>query len=574
MPRRHQAAALAAAAWVLLLATRALTAAPDPWEWDEVLFGNAVRDGIDLRAMRPHAPGYPLFVTAGRALAALGVEPFRATTLAGLAGGVLAPAALAALLLALEVPLAWAALGGALYAFVPAVWLHSVRPLSDPLAAAAFLASAAALVAAARRADGRLLAAGAGIAGLCFGVRPQTAVALLPLAAWAAFRLARAGRPGSAAASGGLGLAVAALATLPAVAGSGGWSSYRGALAHQASYVAAHDSLRLADFAKAGTWSRWTLDPFGPGWLAAAFLLLALAGACAAPKKALVLAAVFVPLAAVTIPFSSLPAAPRYAVVLLPFPAALAALALARLAGRARTAAALAGTGLVAVSAAAGAPAVLEVATHASPPVAAFRALREDAPFAGRPLVVWGGLQRHRMAYLAGRPAREVGDAEPADVSAGDLVVMADSAVFGQAPVRRFAFSSALLQRISRARYLNVSIVEGDPRVGLPRAWADAECDVDRPTGDVVLRPGGYFSVRSLTGPVDVTVSATASPRQATLLRVTSNGAARQFEVVSGETRTLAFRAFPDARRILFRVGAKDGPVSLTGWRIRPGGPP
>lgn len=571
MPRRHPVAALAAAAWVLLLAARALTAAPDAWEWDEVLFTNAVRDGIDLNAMRPHAPGYPLFITCGRALAAVGVEPFRATTLAGLAGGLLAPAALVALLVALEVPLAWATIGGALYAFIPAVWLHSVRPLSDPLAAAAFLGSAAALLAAVRRSDGRFLLAGAGLAGLCFGVRPQTAVALLPFAVWAASRLVRQRRAGFALASAGAGLAVSALATLPAVLGSGGWASYRALVVHQAAYVQAEDSLHLADYAKADTWMRWVRDPFGPDALAAAFLLLALAGALAAPRKALILAAVFVPLAALTIPFSSLPAAPRYAVVLLPFPAALCALALRRLAARARPAAAFAGAVLVGASAAVGAPAAVEVATRTSPPVAAFRALRDDPAFAGRPLVVWGGLAQHRKSILPGRAAREIRESEIASVTARDLVVMSDDAVFGQVPVRRFAFTNPLLTRISRARYLNVSIVAGEPRVGVPRPWPDRNGEFDWSTGDSALRPGALFTVYGPVGPVDVTVNAAATPRMATILRVTSSGAARRIELVSGESRALAFRASPDSRNILFRLAVEDGPVSLTGWRIRPG---
>lgn len=574
MPRRHHVAALAAAAWALLLAVRALTAAPDPWEWDEVLFTNAVREGIDVRAMRPHAPGYPLFISCGRAFAALGVEPFRAATLAGLAGGLLAPAALAALLLALEVPLAWATIGGALYAFVPAVWLHAVRPLSDSLAAAAFLASAAAVASAVRRSDARLLLAGGGLAGLCFGVRPQTAVALLPLAAWAAFRFVRLGRLAAVLASAALGLAVSVVTTLPAVVGSGGWASYRALVAHQAAYVRAEDSLHLADFARSDTWTRWARDPFGPDALAVAFLVLALAALFATPRKALGLLAVFAPLVALTIPFSSLPAAPRYALVLLPLPAALAALALWRLAGRARLAAALAGAGLVGVSAAVGAPAVLEVASRTSPPVAAFRALRDDPAFAGRPLVVWGGLEKHRKAILPGRPAREIRETEIAEVSARDLVVMADDAVFGQIPVRRFAFTSPLLLRISRARYLNVSTVDGDPRVGILRAWPDRKVTFDWATGNATFPPGALLTVRGPVGPVDVTVSAAATPRAPTILYVTSSGATRRFEVVSGETRTIVFRASPDAKKTLFRLSVEDGPVSLTGWRVRPGGDP
>jgi len=50
----------------LIIAIRLLTLAPDPWEWDEVLFVEAVDHGIDLRKGFPHPPGYPLFVETAR----------------------------------------------------------------------------------------------------------------------------------------------------------------------------------------------------------------------------------------------------------------------------------------------------------------------------------------------------------------------------------------------------------------------------------------------------------------------------------------------------------------------------
>ncbi|MCE7960159.1 MAG: hypothetical protein DYH06_19810, partial [Acidobacteria bacterium ACB2] len=63
---------LVALAFALLALLRALTLASDPWEWDEVLFVQAVEGGFDVRVNRPHPPGYPLYVEAARGLAALG----------------------------------------------------------------------------------------------------------------------------------------------------------------------------------------------------------------------------------------------------------------------------------------------------------------------------------------------------------------------------------------------------------------------------------------------------------------------------------------------------------------------
>ena len=562
---------LAAAAWALVAASRVLTLAPDPWEWDEILFTRAVRDGIDLRAGRPQAPGYPLFIESGRAVSALGAEPFRAVTLVGAAGGALAPAALSALLLSLGLPISPSVVGGALYAFVPSVWLHAGRPLSDPPAAALFLASSAAFVAAARRKDGRLLAAGAVLAGLCSGVRPQTAIALLPFGAYVAFSFPRRRLPFSALPAAAAGLVTAVLCYVPCVRGSGGWTSFRECIARQAAHVRADDTLGLTDFARIATWSRWLRDPFGPGVLAAAFLILAVAGCVAAPGRALLLSALFLPLAAVTVPFSSLPAAPRYAVVLLPWPCGLAALALHALSSRVRRAAAFAGAALVGASAAVGAPAVIEVATRPSPPVAAFRALADDPAFAGRPLVVWTGLYEHRRAFLPDRPARDVREDEIADVSSRELVVMADDAVFGQTPARRFAFSTPLLLRISRARFLNVSIVAGDPAVGLLRPWPGVNSDYDWATGDARLRPGDIFTVRGPKGPVAVHVEAAATPREGARVTIRLDGAAKGLALGSGEKRALDFRASPGAGGILFRLEAEDGPVMLSGWRVRNG---
>ena len=66
----------------VLALLRLATLAPDPWEWDEVLFTEGVRDGLDVRVNHPHAPGYPVFVRLGQGIRALGVEPFHATALA------------------------------------------------------------------------------------------------------------------------------------------------------------------------------------------------------------------------------------------------------------------------------------------------------------------------------------------------------------------------------------------------------------------------------------------------------------------------------------------------------------
>ncbi|MEO8584753.1 MAG: hypothetical protein ABI584_01190 [Acidobacteriota bacterium] len=568
--------ALAAAAWVLLVVARVLTLAPDAWEWDEVLFVRAVRLGPDLRAGRPHAPGYPLFVEAARAVSALGVTPFRSTVLTGFAGGVLAPVGLAALLAALELPLAACALGGALYAFVPAVWLHGGRPLSDAPAAAAFLFASAALVRAVQKDDPRWLAAGAALAALAFGIRPQTAVALLPLAGVAAFGFLRRGRFRPVVAALGLGLALSALAYVPVIRGSGGWKPFRDKVVAQAVYVRDTDSLTRADLTKVETWTRWFRDPFGLDALAIAFGLLALLAFALSFRKALLLLALFLPLIVLTIPYSSLQAAPRYAVVLLPLAAALGAAALERLRDFARVPAVLLGAGLVGACAFAATPAILEVTGHASPPVAAFRALETDPALAGRPLVIWTGLAMHHADLLSGTRARQLGEDKTTAVTRGELIVMSDDAIFGQSPIRHFAFANPLLLRISRARYLNVSIVEGDPGLGVLRPWLDGQGEIDWATGDAKLVAGDLFTVRGVAGPVNVAVTAEAGDQAEARIRVTTNGPSRRFALTSRERGALAFQASPGADGVLFRLRVEEGNARLTDFHFEPaaGGTP
>ena len=74
------------AALASLLVLWLATLAPDPWEWDELHLIAGIRDGIDLRHNRPHPPGYPLFIEAGRAIHACGPGPFTAATLVGVLG--------------------------------------------------------------------------------------------------------------------------------------------------------------------------------------------------------------------------------------------------------------------------------------------------------------------------------------------------------------------------------------------------------------------------------------------------------------------------------------------------------
>jgi hypothetical protein len=73
-----------------------------------------------------------------------------------------------------------------------------------------------------------------------------------------------------------------------------------------------------------------------------------------------------------------------------------------------------------------------------------------------------------------------------------------------------------------------------------------------------------------------VTVEAVASARAEARLRVTTNGPSRNLSLRSRERGTLAFRAFPDAQGVLFRLRVAEGDVALANFRFTPapGGAP
>ena len=453
---------LGVGALLLVAALRALTLAPDPWEWDEVLFLNAVERGIDLRVSQPHPPGYPAFIEAGRLLSAAGLPSFDALTLTGAAGGIASVVGIVFLGSRLGLSTPYSLLAGLLYAFIPSVWLHGVRPLTEPPATAAFVFAAGFLVDAVRTRRGACLVAGAAGIALATGFRPQAGLALVPFATWAAVRVLSVPRGGravllSAAIAAGLTVLIWRLA----VEGSGGFGAFRERLREQARYVDEVDRAKLSDLPRSLFWKRWWRDPFGHSGLA--YTLLTVAGAAFVLRRrpAAALLGVFLPVVVLSVLFGSRQVAPRYALVFLPAPCLLAALTLERISGSARLLAAGGGVALVASLAAVAVPPVVEVHARPSPSVAAMTTLRDDASLRGRPIWYDGHLGVHVPRYLPGRTAALLPDGESNLLPAGSLVVATD-ANFRELSnaVRTFRFDSTTLHRISRARYLSVRICE------------------------------------------------------------------------------------------------------------------
>ena len=504
------------AALAIIVVLRLLTLARDTWEWDEILFLWAARDGVDVRVNHPHAPGYPLFVLPARLLVQLGASPFGATLGLALLAGI--AAIVLVVLLARELGAgreesSWA---GLLWACIPAVWLHSVRPLTDALGAATFFLAVLLLLRAARAPDGEGIVLAALAVGAAAGVRPQVAVALLPFALVVALRALRSPLGvRRAACAVGAGLAGGLLPYAPVIAGSGGLARYLEAAKGVARYVRTFEAPTLSALATTALWERWLVDPFGGAWPAAA-LWLAAAGVVVAPRAARFVAVAFLPLLFFSVATLNPATAPRYGIAILAAAPLAASLGLTWLRVRRRWLAAVLGTVLLAIVAFPAARPLAELASRPSPPVEAMAALREDPELRGRPLLVDPGLRVHRKELgPAGVLWRELEPGRPLDAPPRGLVVTHDGDLPGLQPLREYRFESDVLQRISRARYLRVTIWDaGAAPDARPFKETDDELlsSVDDPPEGAVVRPPlfvrGWCQERGggLVGPVEFRV--------------------------------------------------------------------
>jgi hypothetical protein len=290
----------------------------------------------------------------------------------------------------------------------------------------------------------------------------------------------------------GAGLAVGLLPYVPVVAGSGGLAPYLAAAKAVAEYVRTSEAPSLPAFATVALWSRWLVDPFGGAWPAAAFWLAG-AGVVVAPRAARLVAVAFLPLLVLSVATLNPATAPRYGIAFLAAGSLSAALGLTWLRARARRLAAVLGTALLALVALPAARPLAEHSSHASPAVAAMAALREDPTLRGRQFLVDPGLLVHREELgPRGVLWRELQPGRPLDAPPRGLVVTHDRSLSGLQPLREFRLESDVLRRISRARYLRVTIWDaGAAPDARPFKATDDDLlsSVDDPPEGAVVRP-------------------------------------------------------------------------------------
>jgi hypothetical protein len=276
---------------------------------DSVNFALGVRD-FDVATHRPHPPGYPVYIAVGKAataLAGFGVDApasvIEAKALAALSllAGVVAIALLYRLFAAFGESPAFdvqAIAAAAITVCCPLFWYLAVRPMSDLPGLAFALASQTCLMLAwsrqrpgddgdgrlsadVMRSSGKMIVAGALLAGLAIGVRSQTMWLTLPLLVVVLFDRIGRGVAGALIGSSTM-FTIGGLAWgIPLIVASGGWNAYLAALGTQAGedftageMLYTNPSPRAAAFALIRTF----VHPWDATALAIVVLVLATAG--------------------------------------------------------------------------------------------------------------------------------------------------------------------------------------------------------------------------------------------------------------------------------------------------------
>jgi hypothetical protein len=317
--------------WALALAAIFLVAhllflPPTLEDLDSMNFALGVRD-FDPSRHQPHPPGYPVFIALGKLSHA--VWPSEAGSLSWWSAFFGAASVFPLLVLFRSVEALdrsadngerdrRAALATVVAMASPLFWFTALRPLSDTTGLALALAAQACLAAAFVRrrqgrgadpetiaASGRMIVAGALIAGLAIGVRTQTLWLTLPLLA-----LVLVDRTGRGAAGAILGSAMTfsigvLVWAIPMIVASGGLVRYRAAFAGQTAeqftgldiFLSNPTPRRMALGILASLVGPWAFPPLG--WVV---VLVAIAGfaylAWRSPLGAMLVLVAFIPYAA------------------------------------------------------------------------------------------------------------------------------------------------------------------------------------------------------------------------------------------------------------------------------------
>lgn len=246
----------------IVLGLRLATLPRTPWESDEILFMEAVRD-FDPARYHPHPPGYPLFVFLGKVVNAVLGDPFASLVCVSVVSCVIGFVALTVAFRRIVGDRDVAVAGALIFYCSAGMLVHGSLAMADA-AAIAFLA----LLFAAEHP----VAVGV-FASAAIGCRPQLAIAVLPALAVLLFFQKRR-------------LVVIAAFTVmsllwfvPLMIEAGGWSGLVAYEVRQAAYVAQHDAVRSRGaMSLAQVAVRFVAHPWGSKWVTVPLFACAVLG--------------------------------------------------------------------------------------------------------------------------------------------------------------------------------------------------------------------------------------------------------------------------------------------------------
>lgn len=245
---------------MIVVVSRLLTAPRTPWENDEFLFAQAVRN-FDPSRYHPHPPGFPLFVLLGKVFAWFTHDPWRALIVLTI---VAAPIGFVAIARAFR---NWiddpnlAVCGALLYYFSASMLVHGTLALSDG-PAMMFLGLALWAISTPHDEEHERNAIAIGLwTSAAIGTRPQLLIPIAPMLIVALLQMRTLRQRAACMIAFGL---LSAMWFLPLVDAAGGFEALRLYESKQAQYVAAHDaSVSRGAMSLAQLVIRFVLHPWG-----------------------------------------------------------------------------------------------------------------------------------------------------------------------------------------------------------------------------------------------------------------------------------------------------------------------
>lgn len=467
---------------VVAAASRLLSLAHTPWDWDEMLFSLGVRR-YDVTFHHPHPPGFPLYILAAKAVTLLGATDFRALQSLSIAAGLLLFPAAFFLCREMRFDFMTSMFGALFLAFLPNVWFYGGAALSDVPSLTLVVLACALLLRGARSQRSFLL--GALVLAAAVGVRPQNLlVGACPalVAIVFQFRRDRTSAVRIAAVAALIFIAVDGAAYAYAIHRSGGWAAYHAAVEEHQQYIMQVDSFlnphRRPLVRLIGTFFVHPFEAPAINYPLGFFILIALAFALVRRHlPAFLTVATFAPFACLAWLVLDVFSASRFSIGYAPLPAFLAADGMVMLyrggrESRAGTAvAAIAGAAIVAIMGWWTLPALAFVRRHETPPYAAVMWVRQHLDPRTTVLRVHGSMLPYCDYFLADYRRIRVDDDPSASRVAGENEYFIVEALSRVRDSVNFVWPESRLWDLVRQRYFVASVSPMSQNVVYGSGW-------------------------------------------------------------------------------------------------------